>query len=65
MLEFLCELDTHPEFKYKSERSNPYFEVVLKNFQEYVSISKKFGDFYNPSNLQNFVSEMESESKGM
>ena len=48
VLEFLCELDTHPEFRYSDERSNPYFEAILKNFQEYVSISKKFAEFYSP-----------------
>ena len=48
VLEFLCELDTHPEFRYSDERSNPYFEAILKNFQDYVSISKKFAEFYSP-----------------
>lgn len=51
MLEFLCELDTHPEFRYSDERNNPYFEVVTKNYQDYVSISKRFAEFYSPQNL--------------
>jgi len=65
VLEFLTELDMHPEFKYSSERSNPYFEIVLKHFQAYVSISKKFADFYSASNLEKFDERMREESKTM
>lgn len=32
MLEFLCELDAHPEFRYSDERANPFFEVAVRHF---------------------------------
>ena len=61
VLEFLCDLDTHPEFRYSDERNNPYFEVICKSFQDYVSISKRFAEFYSPSNLNKFIQEMEEQ----
>ena len=66
VLEFLCGLETHPEFRYSDERNNPYFEVITKNYQDYVSISMKFAEFYSPANLQNFIEEqVESEQGSM
>ena len=61
VLEFLCELDTHPEFRYSDERTNPYFEAICKNFQDYVSICKRFAEFYSPENLDKFIEEMRRE----
>ena len=58
VLEFLCELDTHPEFRYSDERTNPYFDVICKYFQDYVSICKRFAEFYSPDSLNKFIEEM-------
>lgn len=68
VLLFLCELDTHPEFRYSDERANPYFEVITKNFEEFAMIVKRFSEFYSPANLEKFSSELErqnSSSDGM
>ena len=63
LLEFLSELDTHEQFRYQDERSNPYFEVILKHFQEYVSIIKNFAEFYSPASLERFLKEKEDEAQ--
>jgi hypothetical protein len=44
ILQFLCELDTHPEFHYNSVRDNPYVTIVILHFQEYVSMAKRFAE---------------------
>ena len=32
VLQFLCELDTHPEFRYNNIRDNPYVNIVVLYF---------------------------------
>lgn len=63
MLEFLCELDSHPEFRYQDERKNPYFDVVVRHFQDYVSIANKFAEFYSPSSLERFFAAKTQEQE--
>lgn len=44
VLQFMSELDTHPEFRYNHIHDNPYFTVMINYFQEYVSMARNFAE---------------------